>query len=34
MISYDKILSKRARSLKPSGIRKFFDLLSTMEDVI
>ena len=34
MIDYGNILSKRARDLKPSGIRKFFDLLSTMEDVV
>ncbi len=29
-----KELSKTAQSIKPSGIRKFFDLASTMEDVI
>ena len=34
MIDYGKLLSKRACSLRPSGIRKFFDLLSTMDDVI
>ena len=34
MISYDTILSKRATALRPSGIRKFFDLLSTMDDVV
>ncbi|MEE8470421.1 MAG: aminotransferase class I/II-fold pyridoxal phosphate-dependent enzyme, partial [Dehalococcoidia bacterium] len=28
------IISKKVRGLSPSGIRKFFDLLSTMEDVI
>ena len=27
-------LSKRVSSLKPSGIRKFFDIAATMEDVI
>ncbi len=27
-------LSKRAKNLKPSGIRKFFDIASEMEDVI
>ena len=27
-------ISKRARQLKPSGIRKFFDIASTMKDVI
>ncbi len=34
MIPYDDILSQRVRDLRPSGIRKFFDLLSTMDDVI
>ena len=34
MIDYGSVLSKRAQSLRPSGIRKFFDLLSTMDDVI
>ena len=34
MIDYTCVLSKRAQSLRPSGIRKFFDLLSTMDDVI
>ncbi len=29
-----KIISDRANSLSPSGIRKFFDLLQKMEDVI
>jgi aminotransferase len=28
------VISKRVRSISPSGIRKFFDILSTMEDVI
>ena len=27
-------LSRRVRSLSPSGIRRFFDLISTMDDVI
>ena len=27
-------ISDRVEELSPSGIRKFFDLLSTMEDVI
>ncbi|MDD1661652.1 MAG: pyridoxal phosphate-dependent aminotransferase, partial [Methanomicrobiales archaeon] len=26
--------SSRARAIPPSGIRKFFDLLLTMEDVV
>lgn len=34
MVDYSKILSERVQSVKPSGIRKFFDLASTMEDVI
>ena len=29
-----KLISKRADRLSPSGIRKFFDLLASMEDVI
>lgn len=34
MIDYNTKLSLRALSLKPSGIRKFFDLLDDMKDVI
>ncbi len=34
MMDYESLLSKRAQALRPSGIRKFFDLLSTMEDVV
>lgn len=34
MINYDKVLSKRAVSLAPSGIRKFFDLTEKMDNVI
>lgn len=34
MIDYSKVLSERVRAVKPSGIRKFFDLASTMQDVI
>ena len=34
MIDYNSVLSKKATELKPSGIRKFFDLLETMDDVI
>lgn len=34
MLDYGAILSQRAQGLKPSGIRKFFDLLSEMQDVI
>ncbi len=34
MIDYSTVLSTRASSLKPSGIRKFFDLLTEMKDVV
>lgn len=34
MKSYDSILSQRAINLEPSGIRKFFDILSEMDDVV
>jgi aminotransferase len=27
-------ISRRVASLKPSGIRKFFDIVATMDDVI
>ncbi|MDR0858083.1 MAG: aminotransferase class I/II-fold pyridoxal phosphate-dependent enzyme [Oscillospiraceae bacterium] len=33
-MDYSKILSGKVHSLKPSGIRKFFDILETMEDAI
>ncbi len=34
MLDYSKILSKTVVDLKPSGIRKFFDLLGDMKDVV
>ena len=34
MIDYDSVLSGRVKSLVPSGIRKFFDILEEMEDAI
>ncbi len=34
MIDYSNILSEKVMTLKPSGIRKFFDLASEIEDVI
>ena len=34
MIDYSKILSATVANIKPSGIRKFFDIANTMEDVI
>src|SRR5579864_7805169 len=29
-----EMLSQRVRNIKPSGIRKFFDIINTMPDVI
>ena len=34
MIEYEKLLSKAAVEMKPSGIRKFFDLAQNVEGVI
>lgn len=34
MIDYTKVLSETVKSIKPSGIRKFFDIANTMENVI
>ncbi len=34
MIDYSKVLSKRVEELAPSGIRRFFDVLETMQDAI
>lgn len=34
MIDYTKVLCNRIQNVKPSGIRKFFDIASEMEDVI
>lgn len=34
MIDYEKLISKRCAKLKPSGIRKFFDIAATMDNVI
>ncbi len=33
-IDYNKVLSQKAQGIKPSGIRKFFDVLNEMPDVI
>ena len=33
-MDYSKILSKNVQSLKPSGIRRFFDILDEMDDVV
>ena len=34
MINYDDIISKRAKQMRPSGIRKFFDIVSEMPECI
>lgn len=34
MIDYDKVLSRNVREIKPSGIRKFFNLANEMDNVI
>ena len=34
MIDYDKLITKRAAEMRPSGIRKFFDLVADMPDCI
>ena len=34
MIDYSSVLSKTVLDMKPSGIRKFFDILSEMNDVV
>ena len=34
MINYDRVISGTVRDLKPSGIRRFFDIANTMEGVI
>ncbi|MCI1270007.1 MAG: aminotransferase class I/II-fold pyridoxal phosphate-dependent enzyme [Ruminococcus sp.] len=33
-MDYDKVLSDKIKKIKPSGIRKFFDIAGTMENVI
>lgn len=33
-MNYDRILSERIKEVKPSGIRKFFDILEEMKDAI
>jgi len=34
VINYEKILSQKVKEIKPSGIRKFFDIAEEMDDVI
>ena len=33
-MNYDNILARRVTEIKPSGIRRFFDMLEEMKDVI
>ena len=33
-MDYDKLIPEKISSLKPSGIRKFFDIVSTMKDTV
>ena len=33
-MNYNDVLSSKVTGLKPSGIRKFFDILETMNDAI
>ena len=34
MIDYESLLNHEIKAVKPSGIRKFFDIANEMEDVI
>ena len=34
MIDYSRVLNKKVQQIKPSGIRRFFDIAATMDDVI
>ena len=34
MFNYESVLSEKVKEMKPSGIRKFFDLLGDMNDVV
>lgn len=34
MINYDSVLSSKIKEIKPSGIRKFFDLAAAIDNVI
>ncbi len=34
MTDYEKLINERVRQVKPSGIRKFFDIAATMDDVL
>ena len=34
MIEYSKLINKTIQAVKPSGIRKYFDIAAEMDDVI
>ena len=34
VIDYDSLVNRTVRQIKPSGIRKFFDIANEMDDVI
>ena len=34
MIDYNNFINKKISTVKPSGIRKFFDIANEMDDVI
>ena len=34
IIDYSKVINKTVENIKPSGIRRFFDIAATMENVI
>ena len=34
MVNYSELYSDRVKIVKPSGIRKFFDIVATMEGAI
>ena len=34
MMDYNSLLGKTASEIKPSGIRKYFDIAATLDDVI
>ncbi len=34
MIQYENLINERVQKVKPSGIRKFFDIAATMDDVL
>ena len=34
IIDYSKVINKTVENIKPSGIRRFFDIASSMENVI